>query len=619
MKKIIPADPFRSIYLVSFYIFITTIFMALLNRGLILEDHFRRVFGGQVVTQFLVESFYSEMFVITVLFLPLGIALYRKSLLLLICSGLFILIIILAHLVDGFLLSVLTARLTIENIIEYGAELRRTIDYITPFLSTGIFYFILLGVMFFSFTLVIDACLKRKKIAAHFPNVAFGISALSFIIFVFGSIFYSPSLPDEQDNVLLHLAKSGKHEINQKYSKVFVEEFKERTPFPPPTETKQGLNIRPNIIMVIVESYSIFMSQKFSEKNNFTPHIDKIASENTVLQNFMANTYASKIALENFFSGRYQLPFTELGTEEERPDALPNYLRKKGYETIFLTTGILGFTAKNSFLPNVGFNFVEGSESPYYDDMERLVMFTAAHDGGLYARALDKIGYSIPQSLRDLIIWKKEGDVRPLPHEKSPAKAPYFMAIETVSTHTPYQVPYKDENSKGAVFKYADKALYEFYEALKENNFFENGILIITADHADLKSRTRETENDAKFQYSSYVPFIIATDVLDLPPVIEGTYQQTDFFSSIQYLVSEEYTSHPYTGNLFVPSDNAECFFCKDSLRRSIIFECKDKGRGRLLLAGDHTKIIDAPAFSEEEKQTIIDYVNGAIINNLYK
>jgi len=53
--------------------------------------------------------------------------------------------------------------------------------------------------------------------------------------------------------------------------------------------------------------------------------------------------------------------------------------------------------------------------------------------------------------------------------------------MQTISSHEPYSTP--DGEGEAAALKYADKSIYDFYQGLVKEKFFDNGILIILADH----------------------------------------------------------------------------------------------------------------------------------------
>jgi phosphoglycerol transferase MdoB-like AlkP superfamily enzyme len=68
--------------------------------------------------------------------------------------------------------------------------------------------------------------------------------------------------------------------------------------------------------------------------------------------------------------------------------------------------------------------------------------------------------------------------------------APYFLAMQTISSHEPYYTP--DGKGEEVTLKYVDKSIYEFYQNLQKEHFFDNGILIILADHRKIDTASSE-------------------------------------------------------------------------------------------------------------------------------
>jgi lipoteichoic acid synthase len=65
--------------------------------------------------------------------------------------------------------------------------------------------------------------------------------------------------------------------------------------------------------------------------------------------------------------------------------------------------------------------------------------------------------------------------------EKSTLNQPFFINIQTISTHTPWNTPYG--RTEQDAWRYADDSLSDFYNQLRQAGFFENGLLIVFGDH----------------------------------------------------------------------------------------------------------------------------------------
>jgi phosphoglycerol transferase MdoB-like AlkP superfamily enzyme len=230
---------------------------------------------------------------------------------------------------------------------------------------------------------------------------------------------------------------------------------------------------RSDVILVVVESLSMYQSALFSGINDWMPEFDAISKTGVRFSNFYANGVTSEQGLVSLLTGE---PPIAKGKEAKTlfeqfrnpVQTVPRMLHGMGYDTVFLTTGNLGFVGKGKWLKDIGFDVIEGHESPAYKGLKRY-QFDAAPDGALYDRAL-----------AELQVHKT---------------APTFMALETVSTHMPNVDPETGAHSQELTYRYADRQLGKFVRSLQSSGFLEHGTLIITADHRamvpmSLKERT---------------------------------------------------------------------------------------------------------------------------------
>jgi glycerophosphoryl diester phosphodiesterase len=135
-------------------------------------------------------------------------------------------------------------------------------------------------------------------------------------------------------------------------------------------------------------------------------------------------------------------------------DPLPVFLNNNGYSTTFLSSVSLKFLNQYSFLQRMWFGTIIGDE--VFRGIKDYT-FLAAPDESLY-----------------------ENTIR-LVKTKEHNNQPYFINIQTISTHTPWNTPYG--RTQKAARRYADDSLSHFYQQLRQEGFFDNGILVIFGDH----------------------------------------------------------------------------------------------------------------------------------------
>ncbi len=180
---------------------------------------------------------------------------------------------------------------------------------------------------------------------------------------------------------------------------------------------------------------------------------------------------------------------------------LAHFFNNLGYATSFLSTASLDFLDQKSFLNYAGYQNIIGAEA--FKDKQRYT-FDAAPDGDLYAKAIELV--------------------------KSQT-SPYFLTLQTISSHTPYHTPYG--KTMEAMYRYEDESFAKFYAELKATDFFKNGILIVIGDHR--KMTPLEDEEFAKRGTTAAAKIMGFMIGKDLPKnlIDKGLYQQTDLFYSL--------------------------------------------------------------------------------------
>jgi len=247
---------------------------------------------------------------------------------------------------------------------------------------------------------------------------------------------------------------------NQPYTEKFKENI--RADATEKNDCYEGKGARPDLILLIVESLSLYQSALFSGINDWMPEFDSVSQKGRRLSNFHANGVTTEQGLIALLTG--EPPIAKAGRQavtvfeqfRDTKQSVPKMLHEFGYESLFLTTGNLSFLGKGNWLNDIGFDYTEGHDAPYYHGMKRF-NFDAAPDDALYGRAL--------QELR-----RKKG-------------SPIFMTLETVTTHHPYIDPASGIHSQELTFRYADHQLGVFINELKSSGFFDNGYLMILGDH----------------------------------------------------------------------------------------------------------------------------------------
>lgn len=224
-------------------------------------------------------------------------------------------------------------------------------------------------------------------------------------------------------------------------------------------------SIRPNIMIVLMESMSCDQMGMFGNKQNLTPYLDSIAKHSLSFNEF----YSAGIHTSNgIVASLYGIPAVMNKRIMQSTGAnigfsgLPVILQKKGYETFFVHASEGSFDNMLSFLSQNGYSTVYDRDD--YPNIKQLGPW-GIPDHEMLNFALPKIN-------------------------KIHAKGKPFMAtVLSIATHSPYQIPddipFKpsapDRMNKS--YQYADWSIKQFMEQAKKQKWFDNTIFVFIADH----------------------------------------------------------------------------------------------------------------------------------------
>lgn len=282
-------------------------------------------------------------------------------------------------------------------------------------------------------------------------------------------------------------------------------------------------NKKLNIILVFAESFSAIDSFRVWWTYDNLPLFDKIQSYGMTFTNFLANGCTSEtahISMLQWVEPR-ETPMANWNQAYNQyasyTQALPEFLNQQWYVTQFLSTVTLNFLDQKKFLSWIWFQTI------LWDELfkkEKKYVFDAAPDHILYNKAIELV------------------------NENSALGKPYFLTLQTISSHKPYDTPYG--TSKERMFDYVDKSIYAFYMKLKKEHFFDNWLLIVVWDHKKMEPITRP-EYD-KYWLSATSRTLATVIWRGIKPwTINSNYtQHTDLFYSLKYLVG--------SGNVVVSS-----------------------------------------------------------------
>jgi phosphoglycerol transferase MdoB-like AlkP superfamily enzyme len=284
-----------------------------------------------------------------------------------------------------------------------------------------------------------------------------------------------------------------------------VQALYNNTPDPGTTGSLLGVK-KPNVLFIILESYTGKLVGSLGGEPGGTPNLDKIARSGILFDSIYASGDRSEKGLVALLSAYPVQTTTSIIKTPRKTENLPHInkaLKARGYATSFYYGGELAFANIKSYLLNAGYDRLL---SKYDFDRQDYNAKWGVHDHILLNRVL-----------KDL-------------HQE---KEPFFSTVFTLSSHEPYDVPLApkfqgaDEATqfKNAVY-YTDYALGKFWTAAQKEPWWDNTLVIIAADHGHRLPGNDPNDAPTKFR----IPVILAGGALikDKGKVVSKIGSQTD-------------------------------------------------------------------------------------------
>ncbi len=488
---------------------------------------------------------------------------------------------LLAYVIDFGLFAALTHRLYLADVLTFGQEgaaieqfvralLRR--DDIVQWLAVALVVLIMAGVVAWRH--------RRSKPAGA---AALLLAATSLALWL-APLHLAQYVHPEITGNLFEI--NADNSANRAYSEDFRRKLM-RQPAPTPACQRNTQSDQPDVILVLVESLSSYHSKLLGGPLDATPQLDRLAGENHYFTRFVANGYTTNGGRIAAYTGRAPLPppgllrTLPLRAYAFRGNTLPELAHEAGYSSHYFTSGNLGFLDSGDWLRGLGFDSVEGAESPFYEGMRRW-QFNAADDGALFDR---------------LLAW--------LDQRRDPR--PFLASLLTVSSHPPFVNPETGKIDQIGTFRYVDAQLARFVAALRQRGFFDHGVLMITGDHRSMTPLRREEYRQWGYRALARVPMVVIGDV-DMPAVVEQTFAQTDIPVSFAWLAGIPACLDGGHGNFARAQPRpARWVLHSGGARPNRVSVYMGKREYGIVLDGDASRWLDPPPVGG---QAILDYIN---------
>jgi len=219
----------------------------------------------------------------------------------------------------------------------------------------------------------------------------------------------------------------------------------------------------PNILFLILESFSAYLIGPLGGDSLVTPNFNRYVKEGILFSEFYASGTRTDKAMPAILNGYPAQPAQSIIKEPKKSQSLPGLVRilaEKGYRSAFWYGGEINFANFNSFVIGSGFNTIITKDNFDPGDFNSK---WGVHDHKLF------------EALKDSMEKVKE---------------PFISVVLTLSSHEPFDVPMEPvfvgrDNMikyKNSVY-YADKCLGAFIDWAKTTGWWKNTLVIMVADH----------------------------------------------------------------------------------------------------------------------------------------
>ncbi len=288
----------------------------------------------------------------------------------------------------------------------------------------------------------------------------------------------------------------------------------------------QGTQMKPNVILVMIESLSASYMGIYGDDKNLTPHIDALAKKSLFFSNFFATGTRTVRGME---AVTMSVPPTAGRSIVKRPDnhnmfGMGWIFKQKGYDNKFIYAGHGYFDNMNAYFGNNGFKIVD--RNSFNENEVTFANVWGVCDEDLFDKTIKEA---------DLSYHKKE---------------PFFSFVMTTSNHRPYTYPdgkidIPSHTGRWGGVKYTDYAVNKFLEKASTKPWFNNTLFIFVADH---NGGSAGKTNLPLYRYK--IPFLIYAPKLVKPQNITKTASQIDLAPTLFSLMHWEYESKMYGDNI---------------------------------------------------------------------
>ncbi len=283
---------------------------------------------------------------------------------------------------------------------------------------------------------------------------------------------------------------------------------------------------KPNVIILVLESFSAKVIGSMGGMQNVTPNINKLSNEGILFTNFYASGDRSDKGLVAILSGYPAQPSTSIIKFAGKSQSLPKLsisLKNNGYNSAFYYGGDIDFANMRSYLLNSVFDKIVSKDdfpSSTYNSK------WGAHDHVVFERFYNDI---------------------------CSQKQPFFDVLFTLSSHEPFEVPNHaipgDDSSSKLMnaINYTDSCVGNFVAKAKLQPWWQNTVIVLVADHGHPDPGNSPNHVPEKFK----IPMLWIGGAINSTGKVGKYASQIDIASTLLHQMNLSSNAFSFSKNIF--------------------------------------------------------------------
>lgn len=284
---------------------------------------------------------------------------------------------------------------------------------------------------------------------------------------------------------------------------------------------------RPNVVIVILESFARTVMDAEVGGEPVMPYMQRLKGEGIWFENFFANSFRTdrgEVAILSGFPAQTRMSIMKLPAKSRNLPSIARSLAGEGYATSFAYGGDLNFTNQSSYMYATGWQELIWQKDLRFD--------APAADWG-YDDAL-------------MCDWFADRVIA-----LSDAGKPFLAGLLTLSSHTPFDVPYSKFDDKVLnAMAFSDECVGKMIDRLKASPAWKDLLVVLVADHGYPYPRTLTYNEPLRHR----ITMIWTGGAVARPRVVEDYAAQIDIAATLLAQLGVAHDDFDYSKDIFAPT-----------------------------------------------------------------